>query len=141
MKLKNIFYASLIIEFPILSISTYASQVVVVSANNSAEIRESNIPRIFLGKIKSFSSGDSILPINQKPGSDSRVEFDKKVLGKSGSQVKAYWSKLMFSGKGKPPKEMTSDSAVKAYIAENPNAIGYIDEANVDATVKVVMKI
>ena len=47
----------------------------------------------------------------------------------------------MFSGKGKPPKEVTPDSAVKAYIAEKPNAIGYIDEANVDATVKVVMKI
>ena len=31
-------------------------------------------------------------------------------------------------------------AAMKSAVASNPNAIGYIDEADVDATVKVILK-
>ena len=44
----------------------------------------------------------------------------------------------MFSGKGKPPQEMASDADVLAYIAANPNAIGYVDANSVDSTVRVI---
>jgi ABC-type phosphate transport system substrate-binding protein len=67
-----------------------------------------------------------------------RGDFEKKVLNKSASQIKAYWSKLVFTGKGTPPKEVSSDAEVINLIKSNPNLIGYVDESSVTGDVKVI---
>ncbi len=123
-----------------MSISTmsYAEVAVVVNSANGSSVSDAEISRIFLGKLKKFGGGESVAPVNGKMGSETRNDFEKKVLKKSGSQVKAYWSKLVFSGKGKPPKELDSDADVLKFIAANPNAIGYVDAASVNDTVKVL---
>lgn len=43
-------------------------------------------------------------------------------------------------GKGKPPKELSSDADIIKFVAENPGAIGYVDAASVDGSVKVLKK-
>ena len=60
------------------------------------------------------------------------------MIQKSEDELKGYWSKLMFSGKGQPPREVGDDAAVKAWVASNPDAIGYIDGKFVDGSVKVL---
>ena len=96
---------------------------------------------MFLGKNKTFSNGESAKAINLKSGNAIRKNFEKEVLGKSSSQVKAYWSKLIFSGKAKPLKEGASDSEVLNWVSSTPNAIGYIDASKVDDSVKVIKKL
>ena len=59
------------------------------------------------------------------------------MTGKSSAQVKAAWSRLVFSGKATPPKELASSAEVKKFVAANPDAIGYVEKSAVDATVKV----
>ncbi len=117
---------------------TLADVSVIVNAANGATISEGDIPRIFLGKVKQFTNGDKITIINMKFKQATRNEFEEKVLNKSASQVKAYWSKLMFSGKGKPPKELASDKDIIAFVSSNPSAIAYIDAASADGSVKVI---
>ena len=67
-----------------------------------------------------------------------RAEFYKKVLDKDPAQVQAIWSKLLFTGKAKAPKEFKSSAEVKKYVSETPNAMGYIEKSAVDDSVKVV---
>ena len=122
----------------LLSTSSLAGVSVIVNSGNGAAIGESDIPRIFLGKVKSFSTGDKITIINLKYKQATRNEFEKKVLKKNASQVKAYWSKLMFSGKGKPPKELASDKDIIAFVAANSGAIAYVAEGSVNDSVKVI---
>lgn len=54
---------------------------------------------------------------------------------------KAYWSKMIFSGKAVPPKELANDAAVKAHVKANPDAVGYIDAASVDGSIKVLLRV
>jgi len=122
----------------LFSSSSLAGVSVIVNSANGAAIDEGDISRIFLGKVKKFSTGDKITIVNLKYKQATRNEFEKKVLNKSASQVKAYWSKLMFSGKGKPPKELASDKDILAFVAENPGAIGYVADGSVDDSVKVI---
>ena len=75
---------------------------------------------------------------SQEESSSARKEFDSNVLSKSGSQLKAYWSKLIFTGKGSPPKEVSNDADVIDLISKNPSMIGYIDAASLNDTVKSV---
>ncbi len=116
----------------------FAEVSVVVNTGNGSSVSDKEISRLFLGKLKKFSGGESATPINSKTGTSARTKFESKVLKKSASQIKAYWSKRVFSGKGKPPKEVENDAAVLAFVASNAGAIGYIDSASVNDTVKVI---
>lgn len=110
-----------------------AELVIIVNPQNAAT-------RMFPSQAAQFFLGGSVLftPIEQPEGSAIRAEFDKKVLEKTPAQVEAIWSKIVFTAKGKPPKECKSSAEVKKAVAENVNAIGYIEKAAVDDTVKVI---
>ncbi len=126
--------------FTLLSstVAVYADVAVVVNPSNNSEISDQDIARIFLGKLKKFSNGDKAVALNLKFGSETRNDFEKKVLNKSSRQIKAYWSKLVFSGKGKPPPELVSDKDILALVSADSNVIAYVDAASVDASVKVI---
>jgi ABC-type phosphate transport system substrate-binding protein len=118
-----------------------AETAVIVSANNgNGAMDKATVAKIFLGKSKSFPDGSQAVPVDQNEGAAPREAFNGAVLGKSASQLKSYWSRLIFTGKGTPPKQSGDDAAVKALVANNPNIIGYIDASAVDSSVKVVHK-
>jgi ABC-type phosphate transport system substrate-binding protein len=114
--------------------------VIVGSSNGNGSLDKATISKIFLGKSKSFPDGAQAVPIDQNDGTAAREAFNSSVLGKSASQLKSYWSRLIFTGKGTPPKQSADDAAVKALVSNNPNTIGYIDAGSVDSSVKVVFK-
>ncbi len=120
------------------SASVFAEVVIVVHPSNSASIDAKSAQRIFLGKEKKFSTGKEAIPINQVAGTASRDAFDNGTLGRNSAQVSAYWSKLVFTGKGIPPKEVADDAAVIAIVSSNADAIGYVDSSSVDASVKTI---
>lgn len=128
----------------VLTAANIASAEVAVIVHPSAgvdSLTEDDVARLFLGKAKSFPGGAQAVPINQNEGSAARDKFNESVCKKNASQYKAYWSQLVFTGKGTPPKDGGDDAAVKALIASNPNMIGYVDSGAVDASVKVVYKV
>jgi ABC-type phosphate transport system substrate-binding protein len=134
----NLIKSTTLLLTVLLSTVALADSTVIVNTGNTNAIADNDIARIFLGKMKKYANGDSVAPVNSKFGNTVRTEFEKKALKKSSSQVKAYWSKRVFSGKGKPPKEVVSDAEVIAFVAATPGAIGYVDAASVNDTVKSV---
>lgn len=115
-----------------------ADVAVVVHPTNDSTFDEGTIKKIFLGKTKSYTNGRSAILISPSNTDIAVEEFNSKVLGKSNSQVKAYWSKILFTGKGTPPQEVDSNGAVISSVASNPDAIGYVDASAVTSDVKVV---
>jgi len=67
-----------------------------------------------------------------------RASFNGGVLGKSESQYSAFWSKLVFTGRGTPPESVSSQEEMLQLVATNPNTLGFIDESLVTDAVKVV---
>ena len=127
-----------LIACALLSASVVADIAVVVHPSNANVVSSDDLSRLFLGRASSFADGSKATPLNLAEGATARDEFDSKVLSRSSSQLKAYWSKLVFTGKGTPPKELADDAAVKAAVAADPTAVGYISSSSVDNSVKVV---
>lgn len=122
------------------AMSQVQAEVVVVVAADSpvTSLSRGLVAKIFLGKSRRFPDGSRAVPLNQSEGSLERDIFYQLVSGKSPSQVKAHWSKLIFTGRGQPPKEAADSDAVKHLLANNGVNIGYIDRGTVDNSVKVV---
>jgi len=125
-----------------LFIGTAQAEVVIIANPNSGagELDAKTAKRLFLGKTTSVPGMNSITLVSQTEASPTKAEFTQKVTKKTPSQFKSYWSRMIFSGKAVPPKELAGDAEVKAYVASHADAVGYIDAGNVDDSVKVLLR-
>lgn len=123
----------------VLSCSLYAEVAVIVSAANQQAISDAEIKNLFTGKQKSFPDGNPAIVLTLPGGDPKQTEFNQKALGRTDAQLKAYWSKVMFTGKGNPPKEVSAEEMLKL-VTDNPSTIGVIDLSQVNNNVRVIAK-
>jgi ABC-type phosphate transport system substrate-binding protein len=122
-----------------ISLPAAAELVVVVSANSPiTQLSDNEIADVFLGKLTRLPGGTSLQPLDQAEGSAAREAFYSKFTGKSPAQVKAFWSKLIFTGRGRPPRSLANDAEVIRALRDNPGAIGYVERASIDAATRVL---
>jgi ABC-type phosphate transport system substrate-binding protein len=123
-------------------LSTICAEVAVIvhQDNTNSSISKNEVARIYLGKLKSFPNGSDAIPIDLNSG-DAKKEFYAKVVRKSDAQLRAYWSRIIFTGKGQPPRQESSEDSVLNLISTNPNLVGYVQASKVTDNVKVILTI
>jgi ABC-type phosphate transport system substrate-binding protein len=116
-----------------------AELVVIVSAKNPVTaLHPDQVADIFLTQTGRFPDGEQAVALDLPLGSPLRDTFYSTMAGKSPAMMKAYWTKMVFTGRGQPPRELGGSAAVRRMVADNPAMIGYIDRAALDASVKAV---
>ena len=143
MKFKNLFILLLSTFMVFNSTIVIAAELVVIvhPSNSTSTMTKSELKKIFLMKRDSFPNGLKAQPFNNTRGAPQRSLFYSKIVGRTDSQMKAYWAKLVFSGKGSPPKTLEGSDKIKEAVANNKNGIGYIESDLVDSSVKVVFSL
>ncbi len=123
-----------------LGAAAHAQVVVVTSAKSAAtKLDKKQVVDLYLGNSRELPGvGQAQLLASSPP---LRDDFYAKVLEKEASQVKAIWSRLVFSGKGIAPRELSSAAEIKAALVASPNALAFIAKADVDASVKVLFEL
>ena len=116
-----------------------ADVVAIVGAHSVFPVlSQTQIADVFLGKLTRLPGGTLAVPLDQVEGSLLRDEFYQRVTGKTPAQLKAFWSKVIFTGRGRPPRSVADSGAVLQFVRANPSAIGYVDRRYVDGTVRVL---
>lgn len=140
-KLQSVFYPALAAVLLLTGVHAARAEIAVITNPNTQVIGLSRetIADIYLGKRKTYPNGSRVKPVDQSSNSPVRQKFYRSVVKMSDSEVNRYWAKLKFTGKGKPPRTITGDEAVKNWVASNPGAIGYIDGKYLDKSVKVIL--
>jgi ABC-type phosphate transport system substrate-binding protein len=100
--------------------------VIVNEANEVSEISTGDLSAMYLKKTRRWPNGQEVVPVDLSENQSTRESFSIAVHGKSTSAIKAYWQKMIFSGKAVPPVEKTVDQDVVAYVRATPGAIGYV---------------
>ncbi|EGU31243.1 hypothetical protein VII00023_19995 [Vibrio ichthyoenteri ATCC 700023] len=99
--------------------------------------------KLYRGKTKRLE-GKKIELSDWPESSEERAEFYQILLGKNTAQMNAHWASLSFSGKARPPKEMTTAdvSALVQWMEKKSNRIGYapLNHLPDDATVLFVVE-
>ncbi|BCY04088.1 hypothetical protein [Stutzerimonas stutzeri] len=118
----------------VLGLAAMAQAEVAVIVNPAAAKApsQSDVANIFLGKDKSMKG------IDQAGWTPAKEAFYAGVTSKNESQLKSYWSGLIFTGKGQPLPSVADDAAVVAKVAAEADAIGYVDASAVNGSVKVL---
>ena len=124
--MKNLISLIVLTSSMMLPALSFAEVEVIVHPSNAAALDKDSIQRIYLGKTRAFPGGGEAVAISLKEGTGPEGEFTKNVLGKSAKQLKAYWAKMVFTGKGTPPRQIDSADEMVKLISANPNLIGFV---------------
>ena len=109
------------------------AQVVVVMGPGASALSKDQVANAYLGRTFDLK------PVDLPDGNPTREQFYKLATERDAAQIKAVWSRVVFSGKGQAPTVQADAGAVKKAVAADPKAVGYIDKAVVDGSVKVVL--
>lgn len=124
----------------VLSFNVAAGMVVIGNNAGVNELSKSDVKKLFMGKKSKLDNGQNAQIIELVDGSDGKLAFHDVATGRSESQLKSGWSRLVFSGKAEAPIQVADYSAVIGEVSGKTNAIGYIDDSALTADVKVLFK-
>ena len=122
----------------LLSTSALGDVVVVVNKDSLiTSLNDLQVANIFLARTNRFPNGEKSKPIELKKG-DARSHFYQNISGKTPKQLTAYWTTLVFSGKGRPPKGFTDyNELLKTFDLES-GAITYLELGQVTENMRIV---
>ena len=112
--------------------------VVVAAASPTTVLDRNELADLFLGRTTRFPDGRPAVPVDQSQGSQARTDFYTGYLGRSASEIKAHWSKVVFTGRGSPPRAVADTEQLRLLIASSPSYVSYLDRSAVDRSLKVV---
>jgi len=108
-----------------------ANDLVVIVNPAAGTLTQDQVSDVFLGK------SQALTPLDLPESSPVRALFYPKATRRDLAQVKATWSRIVFTGKGQTPRVLPDAAAIKKAVAADPKAIGYIEKSALDSTVKV----
>ncbi|HEX2781843.1 MAG TPA: substrate-binding domain-containing protein [Gemmatimonadaceae bacterium] len=100
--------------------------VVVHQSNPVSSIRRDELSKIFLKKITVWRTKLPVVAVDQSSETRIRAQFTRDVHHREVTSVESYWQQQIFAGRAVPPQQRPGDAEVMAFIANNPNAIGYV---------------
>jgi len=103
------------------------SYIVIVHPTNPVRaISRAFLRDAFLKSTTRWGDGAAIRPVDLSKSFPVYDEFAREILNKTPEQLRDYWSQLIYSGKGVPPPELGSETAMIIYVLRNPGAVGYL---------------
>lgn len=119
--------------------SAWADLVVVTNARSGIDqMSREEVVFVFMGRWRQLPSGMRAMPVDLPTDSSERAEFYRQLVNKSPSEIKAYWSRLMFSGGARPPVASQNQEEQIRILSSTPGAIGYLERSAVDSRVKII---
>lgn len=116
-----------------------ADGVVVIGHSNLRRLDALTVAKIYTGKVIEVD-GVPVTAINANSGSSVRNRFLRLYLNQDEDKYTAYWTVRRYIGKGASPRELPRSADVINYVNSTPGAIGYIDEADIQAGVNVLLR-
>jgi ABC-type phosphate transport system substrate-binding protein len=122
--------------------SAQAELVVVVNARNGVAVMTRNeVINIFFGRYRQFFNGVEAQPVDLVDSHPDRARFYSGLVGKDLSEVNAYWSRLIFSGRTQAPPRLNNPEEVLKWVSSHPGGIGFVELSKADARVRVVYEL
>jgi ABC-type phosphate transport system substrate-binding protein len=119
----------------VVATRAHAEDLVVIGNPAAPPLTKEQIADVYLARSSART------PVDQRADSPIYLEFYKKATGRDSSQIRAIWSRILFTGRGVPPKQLADSAAVKKAVAADPKAVGYIEKSAVDSSVRVVAQL
>lgn len=103
-----------------------------------SQIKMAELKSVLMGEKQRWSNGTKVVIALMKTSTPLGILVSKRIYDMSGDEVKSFWLRMSFAGKGDAPKFCNTEEELLAYIAENEGAIGVLDKSSDMHDIKTV---
>jgi len=111
--------------------------IIVAKTATQGTLDTEQLAQMYLRKTRFWNDGTRAIPVNLPAAHPLRLAFSRLVLGALPEDQEAYWNEQYFHGIA-PPFVLDSEEAVVQFVATTPGAIGYVNEATVTNSLRVL---
>lgn len=124
-----------------LAVRAQVPSLTVISNQTGApsSLKFSELRSIFMGEQQRWHTGTKISIALMKTSTPAGKNTSAKVYGMSPDELNKFWLALVFQGKASAPSFFNSAADLENFVAQNPGAIGILDEVASNNDVKTVM--
>jgi hypothetical protein len=121
---------------------TAAAEIVVVTRAHGAieSLTREEAEQLYLGRLSALRDGTPVKLLDL-PSGPIRDAFYAALIGKNAAQTRAYWSRMVFTGRARPPREVLDVEQMREQLRSDPGFIGYLPSAEVDADLRVLVRL
>ncbi len=117
----------------------HAEMVVVMSANSPVStLSRNDVVNIYMGRYRQLPDGSPAIPLDAPPDSEEHRAFYRALVDRSPEEIKAYWARLVFAGRTRPPVPTSGIAAMRSEVAHHPNMLGYMERKDVGPQLRIV---
>lgn len=111
----------------LLAAATARAEILIATAHDSAieTLSRDEAEQLYLGRRSTLAARSPLLLLDLPPG-ETRDQFYRLLTNKNPSQIRAWWSRMVFTGRALPPKEAADAGDARRLLLDNPGAIGYL---------------
>jgi hypothetical protein len=118
-----------------------ADLVVVTSQqSNVTSLTENEVRQLFSGQLRSIN-GQRIQPLDLPAHDRNREDFYRKLMGRTPDQMRAYWTRLIFTGQGQPPREVSGTGELITLISGGGEFIGYLPASEAGDNLRILYRL
>ena len=114
--------------------------IVAGAASAISELSKEQAEQLYLGRASMLRGGTPVSLADLPPG-PTRDRFYATLTGKNPSQIRAHWSRMVFTGRALPPREVTGAEQLRSLLAANPDLIGYLPATAADDRLKILLRL
>ena len=117
----------------------HAFRVIVHNSNPVDSMSREELSAAFMKKLSRWPHRVDVVPVDHRPNARIREQFSRAVHGQNTGYVIRYWHRLIFAGRGIPPREIENDAEAIEFVRKQRGAISYVSrDAALPADVKVI---
>ncbi len=128
--------------FLLLHVPVAYGETVLVTAHNGpvAKLSRKEAEQLYLGHRTTLDDGTPVMLADLPTGAE-RNHFYSSLTGKNPSQIRAHWSRQVFTGRALPPREAANLQQAQQWIAETPGMIGYLPDTAADGSLTILLRL
>ncbi len=125
----------------IVSSQAIAELVIIAHPGGPDSITRQQVRDIYLNRSSQLPDGQKAIAFGLPAGNSMRDAFNEQITQRPDAWLTAYWSRQVLTGKGHPPREMSSAAGMRSVVSSTLGSIGYLDATLVDDSVKVILEL
>jgi len=135
-----VFYCVCVLLAPVwFAPAALADDVVVTHPSNTdTSLSLASVRAIFSMRLNTWPDGSAVTVFVLPDRHPAHAHFSRTVLKMLPYRLRREWDRLVFSGTGVAPVEVTNIEEMKQRVASTPGSIGYLDEGQLDESIHVL---
>ena len=124
--------------FFIMASNALGVEVIVNASVPERPYTVNDLRAIFAMQRQTWSTGEKIHVFVFADNDPVHREFTKTQLNMFPHQFRRIWDRLLFSGTGQPPRQVSSPDEMIEKISATPNSIGYVRSAPKNDNIRIM---